>query len=105
MVDGIGMNRLDHCQFIDDSRSKGQQLADKAAALTMLIELEFARRNRQSCLAARHGRDPLTFANAIGKVFVELLRQRRLVIPSVDLRRSPVHVQIDDRFRFGGEMR
>ena len=104
MVDGVGMNRLDDCQFIDDSRSEGQKFADKSPALTMLIEFELARRNWQSRLAAGHRCDPLTFANTIGKVLVELLCERWLVIPCIDLRWSPVHVEVDDRFCLGGEM-
>ena len=70
----------------------------------MLLEFEFAGSHGQSGLAAGHSRDSLTLAYRVGKVLVELLGQLGLVIPKIDLRRSSVHMEVDDRFCFGWKM-
>ena len=105
MIDGAGVHAFDHGDLIHDLRRVREQLAHPAAALAVLREFEHARSHRQPRLAAGHRGDALAIANALRQILVEKLRQPRLVIPQVELRGCPVHVQVDEALRFGRKVR
>ena len=96
MIDGIGLNRLEHRQFVDDLGRVREQFADPAPTLAGLIELEHGRCHRKASLTRGHGGDALTIADRIRQILVEILLQLRLVVPEIELGRSPVHVQVNE---------
>ena len=104
VVDGVGMDGLDHRKIIDDLGGVWEKFADPSARFTMLCEFEFAWGDRQASLAAGHGGDPLSFADGVGKVFVVLLFESGLVVPKIDLRGASIHVEVNEGFGFGREV-
>ena len=104
VIDGVGVHRLHHREVVDQLRGVRQQFTHPPSALAMLGELELRRCDRQPLLPTGHRRDPLTLADAVGEVLVEMLLQPGLVIPQVELRGTAIHMQVNDRLRLGREM-
>ncbi len=105
MIDGVGLDRLEHRQFIHHLGRMRQQFTDPAPALASLVELEHRRGHRKTGLARSHGGDALTIAHRVRKILVEVLLQLRLVVPEIELGRSAIHVQIDEAHGLGREVR
>ena len=72
-----------------------QQLADPGAALAVLGELEHRRDARERLLPRRHAGDPLAHADRGGQLLAVVLRELRLVVEQVDVRRPARHEQVD----------
>ena len=73
-----------------------EELADLDAALAVLLELE-RRRERRAGAPLGLQRDRQRLAG--------VLRERRLGVERVDVRRAAVHEQVDDALRLGGKRR
>ena len=105
VIDRIGVHRFDHGDVVGDALHVGHELAHPHAAFTTLLEGELARRDGEARLTTRHRRDALAFADRIRQVGVEEFLQARLVVEQVELRRRPVHVQVDEALRLRRKMR
>ena len=88
MVDGIGIERTNHRQIVDDAGGPGQQFADPCGGAAELRKLEMRGRNRKTRLPRGHSRQHLTSAHGFGQVNVKHRFQIRLVIPHVLLGRT-----------------
>ena len=104
VVDGVGIHAADEAHFVDHLGRVGQQLADPHAALAVLGELVFRRRDGKPRLPAGHGRQPLALADRVGQVLVVHGVHLRLVVVEIHLRRAADHVQIDDVLGLAGEV-
>ncbi len=105
MVDRVRVDRLDQGDVIDQFGRVRKQFTDPRARFAVLGKLELGGRDRQPRLTAGHRGDALPLAYAVGQLLVKVIGEDRLMVPQVDLRRSAVHVQVNDRLGPGGEMR
>ncbi len=98
MVGHVGVHRADDAHVVDVPLGRaGEELADLDAALAVLLERERRAQGRAGLALGAEGRP--------GKRLAVVLRQQRLGIKGVDLRRSTVHEQVDDLLGSRGEMR
>ena len=104
VVDGVGVHAADETHFVDHLGRVRQQFADPHAALAVLGELVFRRRDGEPRLAAGHRRQPLALADGLGQVLVVPGVHLRLVVVEIDLRRAADHVQVDDVLGLAGEV-
>ena len=97
MVRHIGMHRANHGNVVDRFCRVTENIADFNSALPILVELE-RRCEGGAGLAFRRKR-------TAGKRLTGVFGERRLRVERVDVRRAPVHEQMDDVFGAGCEMR
>ena len=105
MIDRLGVHRADHRDVIRDGLHVRQQLAHLNARLTTALKGKFARCHGEPLLPAGHRGDALAVADGVRQVLVKMIRQARLVIEEIDLRRSPVHVQVNQPLGLGRKVR
>ena len=63
MIDGIGMDRIDVGDIVDNLALVREELTQPSAALTVLVELENRRRNRKRILPGGHTRYALALSD------------------------------------------
>ena len=105
VIDRLGVHRLDEAELVGDLRRVRQQLADPGAGLAVLRELEHRRRDRETGLRRGHAGEPLAHADRVGQLGAAQLRQLRLVVEQIHLRRRAGLEQIDHALRLGREVR
>ena len=105
VIDRLGIQRADHRPLVRHRAHLRHQLAEPRAALPVLREVENARRDGKRFLSAGHRRESLAFANARGQVFAAALRELRLRIEEIHLRRRAALEKIDDPLRLRRKVR
>jgi hypothetical protein len=99
------VDRLDERDLVDVLGDVRKQLAHPRARLSVLLEGELGRGDREARLPRGHGRQPLAADDGGRQVLVEHLLHLRLVVVEVHLRRAAVHEQVDEVLRLRGEVR
>ena len=92
----IGVHRLDDAQIVGVACEVAEDLADLEAALAVRLELERG--------AHQRARLALGLEVAAGIRFAVVLREHRLVVEAIDVRRAAVEKQVDDVLRLGREV-
>ena len=103
MIDGVGVDGLDDGQIVDDFRGVREELADPAAGLSVLLEIEDGASDWEGALSGRHAGDALAHANAVRQ-----FGSRRVSSAGLQSKRSicegPPDVEEDDAFGRWGEI-
>src|SRR4051794_13062349 len=104
VIDRLGVHRLDDGDVVDDPGGMRKQFADPCAGLAVLREFERRLCDEQLRLPHRL-RDALPLANRIRNLRPLKLRQHRLVVECLELRRTAGLVEEDDALRRRRKMR
>jgi hypothetical protein len=65
MVDGFRVHRADHTPLVGFRSDVRDEFAEPVTRLTVLLELEHRRGDREVLLAGRHGRQTLALADGL----------------------------------------
>src|SRR5690242_3679573 len=98
MIDGVSLHRVNQRDVVHQLACPGQQIADVSPALALPGKSPMRGCDWEARLTGGHTGQRLVSAYGIGKIFIELARERRLVIPQVHLRWSARHEEIDCSF-------
>ena len=101
VVELVGLHRADDRDVVGDRREVRQQLGDLGARLPVPLELE---RRAEQLRRALDEREPLALDQLLGDVLAVVLRQLRLGIEQIELRRRAGHEQVDDALRLRREV-
>ena len=105
VVDGVGVERLDDSELVDDFRGPGEELAHPRPALPVLGEGEEAGRDRVALLPSGHPGQALVAADRSRQLLAEHVAQLGLVVPGIELRRRAGRKEPDGATRPRSEMR
>ena len=98
MIGHVGVHRANDAQVVNVRLGRaGEELAHLDAALAVLLERERRAQGRTGFALGAKSRP--------GKRLAVVLRQHRLGVERIDVRRAAIHEQMDDLFGPRGEMR
>ena len=100
VIDRVGMERLDHAQFVGNFCGVGEELRHEAARFPLPGKFVETRCNRKTRLARRHARERLATTHGLRQILVEQIGEGRLVVPRLNLRGRARHEEVDRAFRF-----
>src|SRR5215472_4429227 len=105
MVYSLRINSANYRQVVHYLGGVREQFADHSSASTVRGEFVNGRSNGKSLLAGSHRGQSLPVANRIRQIGVKQFAEFGFVIPKIDLRRRPVHEQVNQPSSFRRKMR
>ena len=105
MVDGLGVNRLDHRDVIGNPLHVRDQFAHQYSGISTPLKSELTGGHRETLLAAGHGGDALSVANRVRQFLIKILSQPWLVVEEIQLGRGSIHVEVNEVLSLGRKVR
>ena len=106
VIDGLGVHRTNHAEFVSNSGGVRQQITEPRAGFSVLLKFEYRAGQRNGgILLARSCRSAAwPPRHAFGQLFTVQFVKERLVIEQVHLRRSTALKKINDALGLGGKV-